>query len=121
MTKVTLSGECGNSPKNAFAEQAAIAILTGDASRLGDWLTEDCIAVAADGVKAEGREAAVTALTKAVGNPDGLKILHAITHGRIGAVNGTYTRGKATTGFALNFEFRNTKADGIVVIRLYLA
>lgn len=121
MTKVTLSGECGNSPKNAFAEQAAIAILTGDATRLGDWLTEDCIAVTADGKQADGRDRAVETLAAIIGQPDEIAILHAITHGRVGTVNGTYRAGTTNKGFALVFEFPNTKANSIAGVRIYLA
>lgn len=120
MPKILLSGDCGNSPKNAFAEQAAIAILIGDESRLFDLLTEDCTAVVA-GERTKGRGLAVELVSTVIGRPDEITIDHAITHGRVGAVNGTYRTETTNKGFALVFEFANSKPNCIAGIRLYLA
>lgn len=117
MTKVTLSGECGNSPKNAFAERCAVAILTGEKTGLDD----DCLAILPDGKETKGPDALIGALADTIGKPDAVTIFHAITHGRVGAVNGTFARGGKTCGFALVFEFRNAKAESISAVRMYLA
>lgn len=121
MTKVTLSGECGNSPKNAFAERCAVALLAGEKAEIDVALERACIAILPGEVETSGPDALIDALAKAVGKPEAVTILHAITHGRIGAVNGTFAKGGKIQGFALTFEFRNTKADSIAAVRLYLA
>ncbi|RDE10554.1 nuclear transport factor 2 family protein [Pelagibacterium lacus] len=119
MTSVTLSGACGNSPKNAFAEQVAIALVTADAEQLADWLIPDCVAIVSGDEEIHGREAALGALSDMLGRPDAVTIHHAITHGRTGAVNGTLTTGKTRIGFCFVLAFRTTKADSIAAFRLY--
>lgn len=121
MTRVTLSGECGNSPKNAFAEAIAVALLTGDTAVLGDALADECSATLPGATKVVGRDAAVAAVTRIVGNPKSLRVDHAITHGRVGAVNGSFVSEKRETGFAFTLEFKNTKADSVAALSLYLA
>lgn len=119
MTSITLSGACGNSPKNAFAEQVAIALVTGDAEKCADWLAADCVAVISDDEEIHGRDAALAALSQLLGRPDAVTIHHAITHGRTGAVNGTLAMGQARTGFCVVLTFKTTKAESIAAFRLY--
>ncbi|AEQ50637.1 hypothetical protein [Pelagibacterium halotolerans] len=118
-TKITLSGECGNSPKNAFAEKVAVAVLTSDAEMLTQTLTGDCVVAFPDGREARGVEAALAAIAELGAAPEALTITHAITHGRVGAVNGTLVRAGKSVGFAFFLDFKNAKADSIAAIRLY--
>jgi len=120
-TRITLSGECGNSPKNAFAEKVAVAVLTSDSEMLTQALTGDCVAAFPDGREAKGVEAVLAAIADLGAAPEALTITHAITHGRVGAVNGTIVRSGKPIGFALFLDFRNAKADSIAAIRLYRA
>ncbi len=121
MTRITRSGECGNSPKNAFAEDFAIALLTADADKLNNWLAAQCSALLPNGINADGTEAIMSAIGKILPDIESLRIHHAITHGRVGAVNGELTHAEKTTGFALMLDFKTTKADSVAAIRLYLA
>lgn len=121
MPEIILSGECGNSPKNAFAEQLAVALMTGDDRNLSEWLTPDCSADLPGPGHLDGVAAIGSAMKKQAANLDRIEIHHAITHGRVGAVNGEVSAAGTRRGFALVFEFRNTKADSVAAIRLYLA
>lgn len=118
-TKITLSGACGNSPKNAFAEQFAAALVAGDTDSLNQWLTQGCTFVGPGAAEPEPVASAFPELQKNA--PDALEIFSAITHGRVGAVNGVSIVGKKQTGFALFLEFKNTKADSVSAVRLYSA
>lgn len=118
-TNITLSGACGNSPKNAFAEQFAAALLSGDTDRLNEWLAQGCTLVGPGAPNPRPIEPALTELQKNA--PDALEIFSAITHGRIGAVDGVSIKGKKQTGFALFLEFKNTRADSVSAVRLYSA
>ncbi|WP_332717453.1 hypothetical protein [Pelagibacterium mangrovi] len=121
MTRITRSGECGNSPKNAFAEDFAIALLTADADKLNNWLAAQCSALLPNGINADGTEAIMSAIGKILPDIESLRIHHAITHGRVGAINGELVQTEKTTGFALMLDFKTTKADSVAAIRLYLA
>jgi hypothetical protein len=121
MTRITRSGECGNSLKNAFAEDFAIALLTADADKLTNWLAAQCSARLPNGLSADGAEAIMSAIGKIIPDMESLRIHHAITHGRVGAVSGEFAQAEKTTGFALMLDFRTTKADSVAAIRFYLA
>src|SRR5690606_1731754 len=107
--------------KEAFAEKVAIAVLTSDAQMLPKVLTDDCVEVFPEGHDAKGDQAVLVAIGALGAAPEVLTITHAIAHGRVGAVNGTLIRSGKSAGFALFLDFRNTKADSISAIRLYLA
>ncbi len=98
--KVIRSGECGNSPKNAFVEDFVIALFSGD--EISHWVTGDFLLPA---INREG----ISALT----------VSHAISHGRIGACNGVLTSTEGALGFAVMLEFANTKGDRIKRVDLY--
>lgn len=119
LVEIVRSGECGNSPKNAFAEEFAIALMTGDEKCAG-WIADESVAIFPGG-KAQGREAIIAAVAETVADLNALRIVHAITHGRVGAVNGELTGAGETKGFALILDFRNTKADSVAALRVYLA
>lgn len=86
MTTIKQSRDCGNSPKNRFAEQIAIALETGDTGFLTDVLDEGVTWEVASG-EISGCEQ-VLAQVKKVQKPKGLSIDHVVTHGKAGAVNG---------------------------------
>lgn len=98
--KIVRSGECGNSPKNAFVEDFVIALFSGD--DLSEWLAEN---VHLPAMEIPG----ISAIT----------VSHAISHGRVGACNGVLNSEAGARGFAVMVEFANTKGDRIKRIDLY--
>jgi hypothetical protein len=98
--KVTRSGECSNSPKNAFVEDFTIALALGDDP--GDRLSHDAQ------LPDIGLE-----------NATSLTILHAISHGRIGAANGEAVVNGETVAFAFVLEFTSTKGNCVRRIDFY--
>ena len=100
--RITRSGECGNSPKNAFVEDFIIDLITG----------EDL-----QGRLVEG--AVVPQMPWR--NASELTITHALSHGRVGAGNGVIEAGGTVRDFAIVLEFANTKGDKVRDVQLYLA
>ncbi len=100
--KITRSGECGNSPKNAFVEDFVIAWISG--GNVSEMLSA---------------EAHIPAVT--FGDVAALTIVHAISHGRVGACNGVADVGGQLVPFAMVLEFANTKGDRVRRIDLYRA
>lgn len=94
------SGECGNSPKNAFVEEFTIDLITG--SRLDDRM--------ADGAAPP---------TVPWQNLDLLHVIHAISHGKVGAANGTVMCDGKIVHFACVLEFSTAKADRVRTVLLY--
>jgi len=92
--EIIRSGECGNSPKNAFVEAFIIALIGGKVPP--EMLSDD-----ADLPSSPWSTASA------------LRISHAISHGRVGAGNGVVTEGGKTLGFAVVLEFANTKGDRV--------
>lgn len=111
MAKVHRSSDCGNSPKNQFAEAIAIAVELGDAAYLADALTADSQWERGDGSLLEG-DALRQALPARAGLVSELAIDHVVTHGKAGAVNGTLRlQGGEKRRFCHVLEFANTKCD----------
>lgn len=111
MTDITPSRDCGNSPKNQFAEQIAIALETGDIDFLSDVLDDGIAWETADG-EMTGSEAVLVQMAQ-VDKPSQLRIDHVITHGKVGAVNGVADSkgvGRARR-FCHVLTFTNTKCQ----------
>ncbi len=87
--KVTRSGECKNSPKNAFVEDFVV-----------DWL--------ASGDLSDRMEGGAS-LPEVPGGLAEIEISHAISHGKIGAANGVITANGSKKRFAVFIEFASTK------------
>ncbi|WP_417578689.1 hypothetical protein [Pelagibacterium sp.] len=97
--KITRSADCKNSPKNAFVEELVIGLFTG--ANLATHLQ--------DGAALPGVPEGVSAVD----------ITHAISHGKIGAANGTMTVGGVQQPFAIFIEFSSTKATLVKSLSLY--
>jgi hypothetical protein len=102
MTKIERSRDCGNSPKNLFAEDFTIALLTGD---------RDFVARVA------------TAEFDPGGQPPAELVLdHVVTHGKAGAVNGKIVAHDGRCeGFCLVLTFASAKADRVSRVQFYRA
>lgn len=108
MTRITTSKDCGNSPKNKFAEDLAIALEKNDQKKICAVITEN-IAWQLDAELVNGKEAFLKQLS-ANRKPTKIVIDHAVTHGKVGAVNGISSFGKSNeVRFCHVFEFSNAK------------
>lgn len=113
MSDIQRSRDCGNSPKNQFAENIAISIELGDADFLGEVLAPDAEWELEDGSQLDA-EASRSHLEASRQKPDSLVIDHVVTHGKSGAVNGTAEgAGRPTRRFCHVVEFSNTKCDKV--------
>ena len=90
MTRVTRSGDCGNSPRNTAAETLALALEGGE--WVADLLDEDSRWNPATGRARIGADAIRKAAKRLA--PDAIRIERVATHGAAGAVSGV-TDGKA--------------------------
>lgn len=97
--KVTRSGECKNSPKNAFVEDFVV-----------DWLASDNLS---------GRLEAGASLPEVPDDLTEIEISHAISHGKIGAANGLITVNGSKKPFAVFIEFASTKATLVRNVNFY--
>jgi hypothetical protein len=90
MTKIVRSTDCGNSPKNQLIENLAVALSTGDRRTVTGLVTDDVQWNIVGGESWRGREAVLQALQDVGGKSIvQLTVLHVVTHGKAGAVNGT--------------------------------
>jgi hypothetical protein len=103
MIEVRRSADCGNSPKNQFAEEFVLAVLTGDRAKVEQASVAD---LKIEQTPAEGLI--------------GIDIENVVTHGRAGAVNGTVTsRDGRKTGFCFVLAFASAKADRVAKVTRY--
>ncbi len=114
------SQDCGNSPKNQLAENLAIALLTSELETVSTLVTEDAQWNIVGGNFLSG-QAAISTELEAMGNRpiSKLTVLHAITHGKSGAVNGEVQYGDTAEGFCFIFGFANTKGTSVRQITSY--
>ncbi|MEO0566525.1 MAG: nuclear transport factor 2 family protein [Pseudomonadota bacterium] len=116
MVKVTGSRDCGNSPKNTFAQTIGVALESGEF--LGDVFSEDIVWQQPD-IEIEGSEAVQRALA-AIKAPTSIVVEHAITHGKVGATSGFCTMpGGQKRRFSHVIEFTNTKAKKVAKLKTY--
>ena len=116
MVDVTPSRDCGNSPKNAFAQTIAVAIESGEC--LEDVFSADMVWERSDG-EIKGFEAVQKALA-AMTKPSSIVVEHAITHGKVGATSGFCRMPNgAIRRFSHMIEFTNTKANKFAKLKSY--
>lgn len=120
MTRIIRSGDCGNSPKNKRAEDLAVALATADLQTVTALTTDDVEWRIVGGSVYAGQEAVRQALAAA--NADAintLTVLHVVTHGKAGAVDGVLQFASQTTRFADFFDFSSAKGTHINQITSY--
>ncbi|MHC9510501.1 hypothetical protein [Kangiella sp. M94] len=113
MSKVNRSKDCGNSPKNKFAENIAISIELGDSAFLIEVLSQDALWELPNGSlikRHEVKDQIDTCREK----PVTLTIDHVVTHGKAGAVNGTVKiKSGALKRFCHVIEFSTAKCEKV--------
>ena len=121
MPRIVASEDCGNSPKNAFVEKLSIALALGDSAVVLEAVSEDIRWDRIGKPPLQGKEALALALGQVASQPlDDLVILHAISHGRDGAVNGTIKlRNGGKRAFCHVIEFSSAKGASVRLITSY--
>jgi hypothetical protein len=116
---VIKSGACGNSPKNAFAEDFVAELLAGAVETLQPKLAKSVRFLDAMNM-AKGPDELMRLLR---GRPWGrlrsVQITHALTHGRVGAVTGTMQSSEGAVEVCVVVEFENLKCRSVSSIRIY--
>lgn len=117
MTRIHGSRDCGNSPKNQFVQDAAIALEAGGGP--GTIWSADVIWQGIADAPVAGRDAVAHLIAQRPA-PAEIIIEHAISHGKVGAACGeiTLTSGQKRR-FSHVFEFTSAKADCIATIKSY--
>lgn len=117
MTKVQVSRDCGNSPKNKFVQKIALAMEAGGA-RLEDF-SEDVVWERTAEEQIIGRDALIR-VCAAKASPASVTIEYAISHGKTGAASGhaRFETGE-TRRFSHVLEFTSAKANRVSVIKSY--
>lgn len=110
------SKDCGNSPKNKFVQDVAVAMECGEA--MPDAFSED-VTWEQPAQPIFGKDAVLDylgSLTK----PTSVTVQHAISHGKVGAASGEVTlENGQIRRFCHMFEFTNSKANCVAVVRSY--
>ncbi len=117
MTQVQGSKDCGNSPKNKFAQDVAVALECGETDPGA--FSENVIWETPSTEQITGKRALLEHLRDRP-KPSSVVVQHAITHGKVGAASGevTFANGH-TRRFCHVFEFTSAKANCIAVVRSY--
>jgi hypothetical protein len=112
MSEIIRSNDCGNSPKNKFAEDIALAIELRNVAFLSEALAADASWELPDGSLMKGADM-LGHVFPAGEVPDVLTIDHAITHGKVGAVNGTAEVRGSVRRFCHVIDFSSTKCEKV--------
>jgi hypothetical protein len=117
MPKVLGSKDCGNSPKNRFVQDVAVALESGKAEPENFSLEVTWDQLSAEQIM--GRPAVLKKLAARV-EPATIVIEHAISHGKVGAANGEVILGNGhRRRFSHVLEFTNHKANCVAAIKSY--
>jgi|HigsolmetaAR201D_1030396.scaffolds.fasta_scaffold07388_2 hypothetical protein len=122
MPEVILSDDCGNSPKNQFVEQVTVALLLRDAAVLERSLSDDAVWELPGSGVSLGKPALLAGQHLPADDPIAkLTIIHVLTHGKVGAVNGeaVFESGRVWP-FCTLFVFANAKANSIRSVSMYM-
>jgi len=117
MIHITGSKDCGNSPKNLFAQDVAIALETGQIP--SGMLSDDVVWRGLTARTLEGIDAVRQVLSK---RPvvKALVIDHAISHGKVAMANGITTLADGTSRrFSHVLDFTNAKGNCVATITSY--
>ena len=123
MTEIVKSKDCGNSPKNLLVQELAVSIERADRAAFSRCISEN-IAWAYQGRSPVVGRASASELLESMRSqaPLMIEVEHAISHGRVGAANGTVQLASGTRiGFCHVIEFASVKGDRVARITSYYA
>jgi hypothetical protein len=118
MTKLQLSEDCGNSPKNQLLQELTVAIAKADIERILAFVTADIQWSPVGRKPISGAQSVSRALVR-LGPATSLKVCHVVSPGRSGAVDGIVAFGKKTRAFCHIFEFGRAKGTDVSGITTY--
>jgi hypothetical protein len=122
MTRVIVSEDCGNSPKNLFLQKLTIAFADRDTKFILESVTDDIRWNILSDNLIEGKDNFAKALKKLRNDTTReISIQHIATHGKAGFVNGIkkFRIGK-TYAYCDAYIFNNTKGTTVKEITSYL-
>lgn len=120
MIKVKRSKDCGNSPKNKFSENIAVAFVKKDSNFLSRSVSDGIKCFFSNGTHLQGKESLQNHIKK-LESPIEAKIDHVLTHGKKGAVSGSLKyKDDSRKRFCLILEFSNVKAELLSHLEIYL-
>jgi hypothetical protein len=121
MTKIIISEDCGNSPKNIFVQDITIAFANGDSKFILSHVTDEVRWNIIGDQRIEGKDRLAEALDKMKKDPvEVLTIRHIATHGKAGAVDGTLrSENGRLRAFCNVYGFSNSKGSAIKEIASY--
>tara|TARA_R100000789_G_scaffold7097_3_gene11430 strand:+ start:2621 stop:2977 length:357 start_codon:yes stop_codon:yes gene_type:complete len=117
MTKIQGSKDCGNSPKNKFAQDVAIALESGKAD--AEIFSEDVVWSRSIDSPTDGRDEIMKYLASQA-KPAEITVDHAVSHGKVGAASGevVFANGHRRR-FCHVLEFTSAKANCVSVVQSY--
>ena len=113
--QVSRSKDCGNSPKQKFLQDLAIAIACANVDLLSQVVADDVSWHQSGRAPIRGKTDFLKAL-KRFGPVDTLEIVDVVSHGRKGAVRGSFTVSGKRRVFSHFFEFTNTRCTQVLAI-----
>ncbi len=122
MTKIIRSEDCGNSPKNSFIQEVAIALAMRNVEFLLRSVSDD-IRWYIVGRKLVQGKAEFVDFIQSLGDHqiDTLTIHHVVTHGKAGSVNGiARLNDGGSQEFCDVWEFTNAKGTSVKAITSYM-
>jgi hypothetical protein len=120
MTRVYISEDCGNSPKNIFVQELTIAFSKCNSSFILERVTDDVTLALIGDTRIQGKENLTNQLRR-MKKDEKLRIDHVATHGKAGAVDGTRTLTNGRTlAFCNVYEFSNAKGSLVRAITSYI-
>lgn len=118
MTKIHVSEDCGNSPKNQLLQALTVAIARADPEQIRSFVTEQVQWSRVGSKPISGSQSVVQALVS-LGPATSLRIGHVVSHGRSGAVDGMVMFGTKRWAFCHVYEFTSAKGSQVGGITTY--
>jgi hypothetical protein len=122
MTRVIVSEDCGNSPKNIFVQEFTVAMIKGDTKFLLQSVVDEIRWNVTGDKVIHGKDHVIRALEERKNDPAlELTIQHIATHGKTGAVDGQIKfKGGKTHAFCNVYAFSNSKGNCVKEITSYI-
>jgi hypothetical protein len=118
MTKIQLSEDCGNSPKNQLLQALTVAIARADSEQILSHVTKEVQWSPVGRKPILGSQSVVDALVR-MGPATSLQVGHVVSHGRSGAVDGIVAFGAKKRAFCHVYEFASAKGSQVSGITTY--
>ena len=122
MTRIIVSEDCGNSPKNTLIQQFIVAFAKRDVKFILEHVSNTIRWIIVGGQLIEGKEKLAEFLEQSKNNQVALlSIDHIASHGKTGAVDGTQKlKNGELLAFCDVFEFGNSKGTLISEVISYV-